>query len=68
MAEDLNAKQPFWNSTVSNPSGAKLLNLPHINEFEISALQCPTDYSPAGNGDVLNTVVHKNVWLSELTV
>jgi hypothetical protein len=41
--------------------GAKVLNLLHINEFEISALQCPTHYSPAANDDVLNIVVHKNV-------
>jgi hypothetical protein len=34
---------------VSNTSDAKLLNLLHINEFEISAPQCPTDYSPTGN-------------------
>jgi hypothetical protein len=46
----------------------KLLNLFHINEFEISAPQCPTRYSPVGNGDVLNIVVHKNVPLSEVIV
>jgi hypothetical protein len=27
LAGDLNAKHPFWNSTVSNPSGEKLLQL-----------------------------------------
>jgi hypothetical protein len=27
LAEDLNAKHPFWNSIVSEPTGAKLLNL-----------------------------------------
>jgi hypothetical protein len=37
VAGDLNAKHPFWNSVVSNISGSKLLNLLHINEFEISA-------------------------------
>jgi hypothetical protein len=37
----------------------------HINEFEISAPQCLTHYSPAGNGDVLDIVVHKNFRLSE---
>jgi hypothetical protein len=36
-----------------------------INEFEISAPQCPTHYSPAGNGDLLDIVVHQNVRLSE---
>jgi hypothetical protein len=48
----------------SNRKDAKLLNLLHITEFEISAPQCPTRYSLAGNGDVLDIVVHKNVWLS----
>jgi hypothetical protein len=27
LAGDLNAKKPFWNSTLSNPSGEKLLRL-----------------------------------------
>jgi exonuclease III len=58
LAGDLNAKNPFWNSAVSNPSGEKLLELFDNNEFEISAPQSPTHYSPAGNGDVLNIVVH----------
>jgi hypothetical protein len=47
--------------------GVKLLNLLHAYEFEISALQCPTHYLPAANGDILNTV-YKNVQLSQLTV
>jgi hypothetical protein len=45
LAGDLNAKHPFWNSVVSNPSGMNLLNVLHTNEFEISAPQCPTHYS-----------------------
>jgi hypothetical protein len=70
LAGDLNAKHPFWNSTVSNPSGKKLLDLFNTNDFEISAPQCPTHYSPAGNGDVLDTriVVHQNVRLSKVIV
>jgi hypothetical protein len=68
LAGDLNAKHPFWNSVVSNSSGSKLLNLLHINEFEISAPQCLTYYSPTGNGNVLDIVVHKNVRLSEVIV
>jgi hypothetical protein len=68
MSGDLNKKYPFWNSVASNISGVKLLNLLLINEFEISAPQCPTRYSPAGNGDVLDIVVHKNVRLSEVIV
>jgi hypothetical protein len=65
LAGDLNAKHPFWNSVFSNPSGVKLLNLLHTNVFEISAPQCPIHYSPTGNCDMLDIVVHKNVRLSE---
>jgi hypothetical protein len=36
--------------------------------FEISTPQYPTHYSPAGNGDVLDIVVHKNIHLSEFIV
>jgi hypothetical protein len=39
-----------------------------LNEFEISAPQCPTHYSPAGNGDVLDIVVHQNIRMSDVTV
>jgi hypothetical protein len=55
LLADLNAKHPFWNSVVSNPSAPKLFDLLHIlvEEFEISVPQCPTHYSPAGNDDVL---------------
>jgi exonuclease III len=63
LAGDLNAKHPSWNSAVSNPSGQKLLQLFDTNDFEISAAQCPTHYSPVGNGDVLDIVVHKNIRL-----
>jgi hypothetical protein len=66
LAKDLNAKHPFWNSIVSKPSGAKVLNLLHINGFEILAQQCCTHYSPAGNGNMLDIVVYKNVQLSEV--
>jgi len=68
LAGDLNAKNPFCNSAVSNSSGEKLLDLLDNNDFEISAPQGPTHYSPAGNGDVLDIVVHQNVRLSEITV
>jgi hypothetical protein len=53
LAGDLNAKHPFWEKADSNPSGEKPLELFNINEFEISAPQYPTHYSPAGNGNVL---------------
>jgi hypothetical protein len=68
FAGDLNAKHPFWNSTASNPSGEKLMALFDLNEFEISAQQCPTHYSPAGNGDVLDIVVQQNTGLSDVIV
>jgi hypothetical protein len=38
-----------------------LLQLFDANGFEISATQCPTHYSPAGNGDVLDIVVHMSM-------
>jgi hypothetical protein len=68
LAGDLNAKHPSWNSTVSNPSGEKLLQLFDASDFEISAPQCPTHYSTVGNGDVLDIVVHKNIRLSNVIV
>jgi endonuclease/exonuclease/phosphatase family metal-dependent hydrolase len=68
LAGDLNAKHPSWNSTVSNPSGEKLLQVFDASDFEISAPQCPTHYSPVGNGDVLDIVVHKNIRLSNVIV
>jgi hypothetical protein len=68
LSGDLNAKRPFWNSTVSNPSGEKIITLFDLKDFEISAPQCPTNYSPAGNGDVLDIVVHKNIRVSDVTV
>jgi hypothetical protein len=49
-------------------SGEKLLYLFDVNQFEISAPQCPTHYSPSGNGDVLNIVVHQNITVSDVIV
>jgi hypothetical protein len=37
LAGDLNAKHPFWNSAVSNPSDEKLMELFESNYFGISA-------------------------------
>jgi hypothetical protein len=68
FAGDLNAKHPFWNSTVSNPSGEKPVDLLHFNEFEVSAAQCPTHFSPAGIGDVLDIVVNRNIRVSDVIV
>jgi hypothetical protein len=56
LAGDLNAKHPFWNSTFSNPSGEEVLKWSDLDNFEISAPQSPTHYTPAGNGDVLDIV------------
>jgi hypothetical protein len=36
-----------------------------LSDLDISASQCPTHYSPAGNGVVLDTVVHQNIRLSD---
>jgi hypothetical protein len=61
-------KNPFCKSAVSNSSGDTLLNLFDVNLFEISASQCPTLYSPNGNGDVLDIVVHQNIRVSDVIV
>jgi hypothetical protein len=66
VARDLNVKYQFWNSVISEISGAKLLDSLHIKKFVISAPQYVTHYSPAGNGVVLDIFVHKNVRLSEV--
>jgi hypothetical protein len=68
LAGDPNDKHSFWNSAVSNPSAEKLLHLSDVNQFEISAPQCPTHYSPAENCDVLDIVVHQNISLSDFIV
>jgi endonuclease/exonuclease/phosphatase family metal-dependent hydrolase len=68
LAGDLNAKHPFWNSAVSNPSGKKLMALFDLSKFQISEQQCPTHYSSAGNGDVLDIVVHQNIRESDVIV
>jgi hypothetical protein len=44
------------------------MDLFDLNEFEISAPHCPTHYSPAGNGDVLDNVVHQNIRISDIIV
>jgi hypothetical protein len=61
LACDLNAKHPVWNSKVSNPSCLKLLELFVCSNFEILALQCSTNYTPDGRGDILDIAVHQNV-------
>jgi hypothetical protein len=50
LAGELNAKHLSWNSIVSNTSGEKLLKFFDRNDFEISAPQCQTHYSPGGSG------------------
>jgi hypothetical protein len=44
------------------------LDLFDVNEFEISVSQYLTLYSLAGNGDILDTVVHQNIRLSGVIV
>jgi hypothetical protein len=66
LAGDLNAKHPFWNSALSNPSGEKTMALFYLSEFQISAPQCFTHNCPAGNGDVLDIVVHQNIRVSDI--
>jgi hypothetical protein len=51
LAGDLNAKHPFWNSRTSNPSCEKFLKFFDLDDLEISAPQCLTHYSTAGNVD-----------------
>jgi endonuclease/exonuclease/phosphatase family metal-dependent hydrolase len=68
LAGDLNAKHPSWNSAIANPSGQNLLQLFDTSDFEISAPQCPNHYSPVGNGNVLDIVVHKNIRLPDIIV
>jgi hypothetical protein len=68
LAGDLNAKHPLWNSTVSTPSGLKFLELFVNYNFDISAPQRSTHYTPDGRDDVLNIIVHQNVRLSEVIV
>jgi endonuclease/exonuclease/phosphatase family metal-dependent hydrolase len=68
LAGDLNAKHAFWNSAVSNPSSEKILHLFDVNQFKMSAPQCPTHYSPMGNCAVLDIVVHQNIRVSDVIV
>jgi hypothetical protein len=68
LAGDLNARHPVWNSQISNRSGRRLLKLQDNNDFQISAPWCPTHYTPYGNGDVLDIVVHENVRVSDVNI
>jgi hypothetical protein len=68
LAGQLNTKHHLWNSKVPTPSDLKLLELFVSSDFEISAPQCCTHYTPDDRGDVLDIVVHQNVRLSEVIV
>jgi hypothetical protein len=68
LTGDLIAKHAFQNSAVSSPSGEKLIALFDLEEFKISAPRCFTRYSPAGNGDVLDIMVHQNIKMSDVIV
>jgi hypothetical protein len=39
-AGDMNAEDLFWNSTISNLSDQKILQLCDVNDFETSSPQC----------------------------
>jgi hypothetical protein len=68
LVGDLKAKYRFWNSTVPNLlwGGGTLVSI-DANYFRISAPQHPTHHSHAGNGDVLDIVVHHNIRLSHVS-
>jgi len=68
LTGDLNAKNPAWSSHTSNPSSEKPLTLLINNDFQISASPSPTQYTPRGNGGILDIVIHRNVRLSGVTV
>jgi hypothetical protein len=68
LAGDFKAKHPSWNSTVSNPPSEKMLQLFDASDFEIATPQCPTHYSPMGNGEVLAIVMDKIIRLSNVIV
>jgi hypothetical protein len=68
LAGDFNAKHPVWNSRISNKTGTRLLYLQDNSDFQISAPQYPTHYTPSGIGDVLDIVLHKNTRISEINV
>jgi hypothetical protein len=68
LACDLNAKHPFRYSAVPNPSCEKFFDLFDVNQSKISAPKCPPHCSPAGNGDVLDIVVHQNIRLSRMII
>jgi hypothetical protein len=63
-------KHPFWivQFQIPQEGGGELVQLFDANDFENSATQHPTNYSLAGNGDVLVIVVHQNIRLSHVSV
>jgi hypothetical protein len=67
MAGNLKAKYPVWDSKTSNNLDFKLLELFVCSNFEISAPQCSTHYTPDGRGDVFDIIVLvlQNIQLSE---
>jgi hypothetical protein len=46
LADDLNAKHPFWYSAVSNSSGEKLLYLFDVNQLEFQQRNAPPIIPP----------------------
>jgi hypothetical protein len=68
LSSYLNAQHPVWNSPISNKSGTRLLNLQDNSDFQISAPRYLTHYTPSGNGDVLDIMVHRNVRISDANI
>jgi hypothetical protein len=68
LAGDLNAKNPVWNSQVSNPSGEELLELFEDNDFHTSMSQGLDHYTLQETGDVFDTMLHKNVLQMSLSL
>lgn len=68
LAGDVNIKHYVWNSEVSGPSSKKLLKLFDNNDFQNSASQCPTHYTPDWNGSILDIMVQWHVQLSDVFV
>jgi endonuclease/exonuclease/phosphatase (EEP) superfamily protein YafD len=66
LAGDLNATHPAWNSQIANIAVTRILNLQDKSDFQISAPRYPTHYTPSGNGDVLDVVLHRNVRISDI--
>jgi hypothetical protein len=53
---------------IANIAVTRLLNVHDKRDFQISAPRHPTHYTPSGNGDVLDVVLHRNVRISDINI